>query len=242
MNELIPIEQRQIGGQLKPTVNARTLHVFLGSQRDYTDWIKYRIKQYEFVEGVDFNLHNFVEVREDGTGSNLPKFGNDELMLHKFVEHRIGNGRKVRRELTEYFLTVNMAKELSMVENTARGKQARRYFIECEELVQRGQIAANRRLQQFMQQRGLPRLDNCQMRAVNQKAFGMGRQISELCRDYLLWELAAKTHNESPFSRGFVDDYELQGTLHYASVDDLLAYSRARELAWTQSRSVALAK
>ena len=31
----------------------------------------------------------------------------------------------------EYFVSVGMAKELSMVENNDKGKQARKYFIEC---------------------------------------------------------------------------------------------------------------
>ncbi|WP_303784070.1 antA/AntB antirepressor family protein, partial [Azovibrio restrictus] len=33
---------------------------------------------------------------------------------------------------TDYHLTLDMAKELSMVENNEKGRQARRYFIECE--------------------------------------------------------------------------------------------------------------
>ena len=34
----------------------------------------------------------------------------------------------------EYFISLDMAKELSMVENNTQGKQARRYFIECEKV------------------------------------------------------------------------------------------------------------
>lgn len=36
------------------------------------------------------------------------------------------------RPSKEFILTLDMAKELSMVERTPRGKQARQYFIECE--------------------------------------------------------------------------------------------------------------
>ena len=41
------------------------------------------------------------------------------------------NSEKGRPRL-EYALTLDMAKELSMVERNEQGKQARRYFIECE--------------------------------------------------------------------------------------------------------------
>ncbi|EKD8599517.1 antA/AntB antirepressor family protein, partial [Campylobacter jejuni] len=36
------------------------------------------------------------------------------------------------RPRKEYYVTLNMAKELCMVENNEKGRQARRYFIECE--------------------------------------------------------------------------------------------------------------
>lgn len=41
-----------------------------------------------------------------------------------------------RRPRKEYFLTLNMAKELCMVENNAKGKEARQYFIKCEQELQ----------------------------------------------------------------------------------------------------------
>ncbi|OEV47089.1 antA/AntB antirepressor family protein [Campylobacter jejuni] len=36
------------------------------------------------------------------------------------------------RPRKEYYITLNMAKELCMVENNEKGRQARRYFIDCE--------------------------------------------------------------------------------------------------------------
>jgi len=41
-----------------------------------------------------------------------------------------------RRPRKEYFITLNMAKELCMVENNAKGKEARQYFIKCEQELQ----------------------------------------------------------------------------------------------------------
>ena len=87
-------------------VNARELHQFLENKRKFVDWIKQRIEQYEFVENQDFEVfHNFVKNSNGG------------------------------RPTIEYALTIDMAKELSMVENNDRGRMARHYFIECERKV-----------------------------------------------------------------------------------------------------------
>ena len=96
MNELIKITEYDG----KRAVSARELHSFLECNRQFTDWIKYRINQYGFIENVDYV--SFSQICENG-------------------------GRSI-----EYALTVDMAKELSMVEGNEKGKQARQYFIECE--------------------------------------------------------------------------------------------------------------
>jgi hypothetical protein len=44
---------------------------------------------------------------------------------------------------SEYFVTLDMAKELSMVERTKKGKEARQYFIACEEELQKIQHATS---------------------------------------------------------------------------------------------------
>ncbi len=87
----------------KATVNARDLHEFLQNGDHFATWIKDRIHQFDFVEGTDFQ--SFSAFSEKPTGGRPAK---------------------------EYVLTMDMAKELSMVERTPRGKQARQYFIECE--------------------------------------------------------------------------------------------------------------
>lgn len=85
-------------------VNARDLHSFLGSKQQFTDWMNNRIKKYGFIENKDYEVfHNVMKNPEGGRPSD------------------------------EYALSIGMAKELSMVENTARGREARLYFIACEE-------------------------------------------------------------------------------------------------------------
>ena len=103
MNELIPLQPQTINGNAVETVNARTLHEFLQSKQDFSTWIKNRISEYDFVENQDF------------------------VVFHKKVENPNGG-----RPSQEYYITLDMAKELSMVERNEKGKQARKYFIECE--------------------------------------------------------------------------------------------------------------
>ncbi len=100
-------------------INARELHQFLKSKQDFSDWIKNRIKRYDFEEGNDYSIELWN--RSDG----MP-----------------GKPRK------EYILTLNMAKELSMVENNQKGKEARKYFIEAEKTLLK--LKQNKRLEAFL--------------------------------------------------------------------------------------------
>lgn len=77
---------------LSVTVNARELHTFLGVGRDFNTWIKARIEKYEFQENQDFIV--------------LPNSG----------ENPLGG-----RPSIEYHISIDMAKELSMVENNSVG-------------------------------------------------------------------------------------------------------------------------
>ena len=93
----------------KRSVNARELHDFLESKQEFADWIKNRIRQYGFVENQDF------EVFDD------------------FARNPQGG-----RPAVEYALSIDMAKELSMVENNGKGRIARKYFIACEDKLKQG--------------------------------------------------------------------------------------------------------
>lgn len=75
-------------------------------------------------------LYEFLESKQDFTTwikNRIEKYDfieNVDYTLHKFME-----GKNWKHD---YIIKLDMAKELSMVENNDKGKQARRYFIECE--------------------------------------------------------------------------------------------------------------
>lgn len=89
--------------QARNVINARELHGFLESGQEFTNWIKNRVEKYGFSQGEDYEVFD------------------------KFIKNPQGG-----RPTTEYLLTLDTAKEIAMVENNEKGRQVRKYFIECE--------------------------------------------------------------------------------------------------------------
>lgn len=79
------------------------------------------------------DLHEFLEVKAkfaDWIKNRISDFDFQENQDYLTVSKILENGGRTK----EYLLTLNMAKELSMVERNEKGKQARQYFIQCEKL------------------------------------------------------------------------------------------------------------
>jgi len=89
-------------GKQQPTVSGRELHEFLGVETRYNDWFP-RMVEYGFSEGADF---------------------------YSILSNGDGFGKAATR--TDHALTLDMAKELCMIQRTERGKEARQYFIQVE--------------------------------------------------------------------------------------------------------------
>lgn len=102
-SQLVPVVPGTIGNVQCLTVDGRTLHSVLGVRRVFAAWIQGRIEKYGFVQGQDFEV-----------------FSNS------------GKNSEGGRPSQEYTCTLDMGKELCMVENNEKGRIARRYFIECE--------------------------------------------------------------------------------------------------------------
>lgn len=76
-------------------------------------------------------LHEFLEIGRDYSTwikQRMDKYGFIENIDYVIVKSIPQNGGIV----IDYYISIDMAKELSMVENNEKGKQARQYFIECE--------------------------------------------------------------------------------------------------------------
>lgn len=111
MNELVKITEHN-GTQ---AVNARDLHKFLVFEsitnnvgEKFSDWIK-RMLEYGFEEGLDY-----------------------EVIEYNYMGEIIRKSDNQRVSKRDYALTLDSAKELSMLQRNEKGKEARRYFIEIE--------------------------------------------------------------------------------------------------------------
>lgn len=84
-------------------VSGRALHEFLEAGAEYRHWFP-RMVAYGFTEGEDYTVISDRVTRE-------------------------GRGTVERQD---HAMTLDMAKEIAMIQRTERGRQARQYFIECE--------------------------------------------------------------------------------------------------------------
>lgn len=88
----------------KQAVSLKELYVFLEIGENWTDWSN-RMLSYGFEKDIDFQAVSFFRPHPNGFGGTTVK---------------------------DYALTIDTAKEISMIQRSEKGKQARKYFIECE--------------------------------------------------------------------------------------------------------------
>ena len=90
----------------RPAVSARDLHDFLEVKTAYKAWFP-RMCEYGFTSGEDFNPLKIERVQSEGE-------------------------RVVTRTVDDAVLTIDMAKEICMIQRNEKGKLARQYFIQLE--------------------------------------------------------------------------------------------------------------
>lgn len=88
------------------TLSARDLYDVLDISTNFKDWFP-RMCEYGFEEGRDFNPLKIEQVRNEGN-------------------------REVKREISDAQITIDMAKEIAMIQRSDKGRQIRKYFIAVE--------------------------------------------------------------------------------------------------------------
>lgn len=100
------------------TLSARELHEFLGVSTRYNDWIK-RMVEYGFNENTDYQAITQKRVTAQGNETS-------------FIDHEI---------------TLDMAKEIAMIQRSDKGKEVRQYFLELERRWNSPEAVMNRALE-----------------------------------------------------------------------------------------------
>lgn len=110
MNEIIKVNTDNSD---RPTVMGRDLHEALEVKEKYTQWFK-RMCDYGFAENSDY------------------------IMLSEKTE--TNNPKNPTAEITNHQLTLDMAKEICMIQRSEKGKACRQYFIEVEKKFRNRQL------------------------------------------------------------------------------------------------------
>lgn len=117
MNELLKVNYDND----RITLSARELHEFLEVKTSFKDWFP-RMCEYGFNESQDFNPLKNEQVRLEGN-------------------------RQVKRTVQDYEITLDMAKEIAMIQRSDRGKEVRQYFLELERRWNSPEAVMNRALE-----------------------------------------------------------------------------------------------
>lgn len=95
-------------------INARDVHRLLKVGRDYSTWIKARIKQAGFIENQDFAI--------------VENLSSPVLASSKNKHSSMARPQK----LIDYIITLDTAKHLCLMEKNEIGRAIRQHFIEAE--------------------------------------------------------------------------------------------------------------
>ncbi len=139
------------------TLSARELHEFLGIGTQYTKWFD-RMSEYGFYENVDYQAISQKRLTAQGNETT-------------YIDHEI---------------TLDMAKEIAMIQRSDKGKEVRQYFLELERRWNSPEAVMNRALEYSRKQ----------VKALMEEKQGLIKENKEL-KPKALFADAVSASNES---------------------------------------------
>jgi phage anti-repressor protein len=123
---LLKFRKNRIGEDSVNSVSARELHKVLEVKKDFSDWIKVQIRRGMFDENMDYTIiwHDPLKGVVISESEILKKFKNKQQAVRNSWQ-------------SDYILTLDTAKHISLMSETQKGKELRNYFIEIEKRFQR---------------------------------------------------------------------------------------------------------
>ncbi len=214
MNDLINIT---FDDTMSPMVSGRELHAALKVKTHYRDWFP-RMCEYGFIEGVDFNPLKNERVQIEGK-------------------------RNISREMTDHELTIEMAKEICMIQRTEIGKKCREYFLELERRWNSPEAVMARALQMANRQLSLVQEQNVKLQETNAV---QAQQIAEMkpkasyydvvliCTDLLSITEIAKDYG---WSAKRMNEWLAKQKIQYRQRNIWLLYQKYAQMGLTQTKT-----
>lgn len=206
MNDIIKINYESN----RPTVMGRQLHEALEVKTAYKDWFP-RMCEYGFTEGADFNPLKNERLQNEG-------------------------GREVMREITDHQLTIEMAKEICMLQRTEKGKECRQYFIQLEKAWNTPEAVMSRALQMadkhIQQLKTTVAVQEQQIQELQPKASYYDLILN--CKDLMATSVIAKDYGKSA---AWLNNYLHDKGVQYKQGEIWLLYQKYSGNGYTSTKT-----
>lgn len=198
----------------RPTVSGRELYAALEIGSNYTTWFS-RMCDYGFVEGIDY----------------ISCFPNVESESH-------GGQNKI-----DHQLTIDMAKQICMIQRTETGRKFRQYFIKVEEAWNSPEAIMARALQFANNQLALMQKKNAELIGTvaiqNQQITEMKPKASYYdvvlnCKDLISTSAIAKDYGKSAI---WMNRYLHEKGVQFKQGDIWLLYQKYAEKGYTSTKT-----
>lgn len=198
----------------RPTVSGRELHAALEIGSNYTTWFS-RMCDYGFVEGIDY----------------ISCFPNLESESH-------GGQNKI-----DHQLTIDMAKQICMIQRTETGRKFRQYFIKVEEAWNSPEAVMARALQFANNQLAVMKKKNAELIGTvaiqNQQITEMKPKVSYYdvvlnCKDLISTSAIAKDYGKSAI---WMNRYLHEKGIQFKQGGIWLLYQKYAENGYTSTKT-----